>query len=193
MKTRILIMLVAMMPVLAVAQSKKDIKKYGIKNCTEWVTKNENGKEISYKESFKAFDKNGYTIEQIEYYKDGRIKRKENYRFDKDGNVIEETLYESKENKAGESTVTKKVAYKYNINSDKTEEVEYDGGGNVVKKTAYVYNANGDRTTEMIYDAGGKLLKKVHYTYDSRGLKTEKKVLRPDNSIDSIKKYVYGF
>jgi hypothetical protein len=197
MRTRILAAVLALLfPVLAQAQSRKDVKKYGIKNCTEWVTKNENGKEVSYKESYKAFDKNGNVTEEIEFYRDGRVKKKETFKYDKDGNVLEETLYESKEAKTGdpkESQVSKKVSYKYNVNSDKTEEVEYDGSGKIVKKTSYSYNTNGDRTGEVIYDGAGKMHKKVFYTFDKRGLKVEKKTFNSDNTLESTKKYVYEF
>lgn len=196
-KIILLLVVIAGCTFTARTQSRKDVKKYGIKTCTEWTTKTENGKEVTYKDSYKAFDKNGYTIEETEFTRDGKVKKKETARYDKDGNVLEETSYELKEAKPGEAkdatSVGKKVSYKYNVNSDKTEESEFDGSGKLVKKIAYSYNTNGDRTGEVIYDASGKLLRKVFYTYDKRGLKVEKKTYNGDNTLESTKKYVYEF
>jgi uncharacterized protein YxeA len=181
----------------AQAQSRKDVKKYGIKACTESITKTENGKEVTYKDSYRSFDKSGNTTEQTEFTHDGKVRKKETARYDKDGNVLEEMSYELKDAKTGEAkdatSVSKKVSYKYNVNGQKTEESEFDGSGKLVKKTAYSYNTNGDRTGEVVYDAAGKLLKKVFYTYDKRGLKVEKKTFNGDNSLESTRKYVYEF
>ena len=180
----------------AFAQSKKEIKEYKIKSTTENTTETVDGKEVTYKSTYSAFNKNGETTEKTEYNPDGSIKRKETTKFDSKGNKIEETFYEVKDKKNdSEKPAVKntKTTSKYNSNDNKIEEIEYDGAGKMLKKTIFSYNAYGDKTMEVVYDSGGKLLKKSVFTYDSKGLKVEKKTYDAANTVIETKKYVYGF
>lgn len=176
------------------AQSSKKVKNFRIKSTTEWVTLN-NGEDKSEarKDTYTAFDKDGNTIEKIEYNKDGSIKKRETAKYDAKGNILEESSFESKSDKENKDSNTKKVIYKYNAANDKTEESVFDGDGKLVRRTVFTYNRNGDKSAEVTMDASGKVLKKSIYTYDTKGLKSERKTFNGENVLESTKKYEYTF
>ena len=177
------------------AQSSKKVKNFRIKSTTEWITVySSDEKSEPRKDAYTAFDKDGNTIEKIDYNKDGTIRRRETAKFDSKGNTLEETSFEAKnEKESKDSNNNKKTTYKYNAGDDKTEENVFDGEGKLIKKTVYTYNRNGDKSAEVTMDASGKVLKKSIYTYDAKGLKAERKTYNGDNALESVKKYEYGF
>ena len=63
-------------PLFVFSQSKKEIRKNSIKGVTEVVTEYENGKESTHNDVAKKFDKNGETIQEINYDKNGVLKEK---------------------------------------------------------------------------------------------------------------------
>ncbi len=176
------------------AQSKKQIKALKIRSTTETTILYKDGKEISnFKSDVATYDVNGNTISEVEYNPDGSVKRKESTKYagkDKIEEVIEHPVPVDN-NDAPKKY--KKTTWKYNAAGDKTEEVEYDAGGNVIKKTTFAYNAKADRAFEMEYDGAGKLVKKTAYGYDTKGLKTEKKVFGPGDVLEKYVKYTYTY
>jgi hypothetical protein len=74
------------------AQGKKSAKKNGIKSVT--VIDNINGKDVNIEK--KVFDKEGETIEQTDYDKEGALKTVKKFKLNKDGDVIEEEEYDAK-------------------------------------------------------------------------------------------------
>lgn len=181
------------------SQSKKEIKKNKILSVTEWTIKMEDGKEITYKESYTAYDKNGNVTENTEYNKDGSIKKKETAVYDNlKGKIVQETKYEDKTkisvNKDDkQKDFFKKTVYKYNANNDKTEEQEFDSTNKLTKKKQYSYNSKGERILETTYDGENKLLKKTVYTYNSKSLLVEKKTYDASNQMETEKKFDYAF
>jgi len=175
------------------AQSKKEVLKKKIKSITENVTVYENGKEATYKESYILFNKAGKIIEETTYNKDGSIQKKETFKFDNDKNKLEETYYRDAEEEKKKGVESKKISYKYNVNGDKSEEIEYDGSGKVTKKIVYGYNGLGEKNLETHYNGDGKLLKKAAYTYDNKSLKIKREAYTATNVLESVKKYTYEF
>ena len=176
---------------LCIAQGKKDIKKNKIKSITELITVTDNNKTNSYKEQYTAFNKNGEIIEEIEFNKDGSIKKKATVKYDSNDNKTEETFFIPADLKQKKNC---KIIYKYNANNDKMEENEFDSNtGKLIRKQVCSYNGKGERVTEETYDANNKLVKKNIYSYDSRGLKIEKKTFNKNNILESTKKYIYEF
>ncbi|MBA3665571.1 MAG: hypothetical protein H0W61_15395 [Bacteroidetes bacterium] len=88
---------------LAFAQSKKEVKKNNIRSSM--VVDLENGKTLNNKKT--VFDKNGETLEETDYDKDGAQKTFRKYKYNKDGDVTEEEVTDSKTN------VVEKHTYKY--------------------------------------------------------------------------------
>jgi len=144
------------------SQKKKDIKKDKIKSTTETITKIENGKEVTYKDSYTSFDKNGNIIEEINYNKDGTVKKRHTSRFDDGKNKTEEIEYEGVDGKA----IQKKHQYSYNSKGDKILEITYDGAGKLIKKEVYTYNSLGLRDEKKVYDAKNVLIESHKYSYE---------------------------
>ena len=141
------------------SQGKKDIKTYKIKATSENVTATEGGKDISFRDSYTAFDKNGNTLEDIQYNKDGTVKKKITTKYDSNKNKTEEVEYDG-------TGVIKKHLYSYNSKGDKTLEVTYDGSGKLIKKEVYLYNNKGLKVEKKIYDANNTLLETHKFTYE---------------------------
>jgi len=187
----------AFMKVLT-AQDKKDVKKNKIKSVTEFVVLNENGKDVTFKGYYKAFDKNGKSIEETEFNRDGSIQKKDLTKYDKYNNKIEETNFKKQKTAEEKMANTKeknnvRTTYKYNANNDKTEESTYDAvTGKLISKETSSYNNKGEKSIEEIRDGDDKLVKKIIYAYE-KGLKSEKKIFNADNVLLETKKYIYEF
>lgn len=182
------------------AQGKKDIKKTKMKSMTEFVTITENGKEMTYKAYYVAFNKNADVIEETEYNNNGSIKKGETTKYDVNNNKIEETYFQLKEKKIAKNNsepienINTKTVYKYNAHNDKTEEDELDiTNAKLLKKHLYSYNNKGEKNLKETYDAEKKLIKKETFVYNNKGLKVEKRTFNGNNELEITKKYVYEF
>lgn len=181
-------------------QSKKDIKENKIKSVTEFVTVSENGKEITYKASYIAFNKKGDVVEETEFTKNGTIKKRETKKYDINDNKTEETLFELKEKKAPKTAPEKveitnlKTVLKYNAHNDKIEITELDAtNSKLITRQLFFYNNKGEKDKEETYDAENRIIKKAVFYYNNKGLKTEKKNFNENNILEVTKKYVYEF
>ena len=175
------------------AQSRKLLKELKVKNCTENTTLYENGKETTYKSGYRAFDKEGNTIEDTEYNADGSVKRRETAKYSGKDKIEEVVDQRGDKDASSAGKLYKKTTYKYDKDGDKTEEVDYDEKGNVIKKTTFVYNKNKDKLFEVVYDGSGRQTKKIAYGYDSKGLKVSKTTYAPGDVIVRVVKYTYGY
>lgn len=147
------------------SQSKKDLKLNKVQTETSYITQKENGKEVTFKDSYTVYDKEGRTIEETEYYKDGTIKQKKTNKYDSQKNKIEETSFDAKDEAKGES----------------------------YSKTTFFYNKNNEKIGEIEYDAKGKILKQSLIKYGNKGLKSEKLTYNADKVLLSTKKFVYTY
>ena len=146
----------------AVGQGKKDIRDNRIATETSYVTSTENGKEITYKDSYTVYDKNGCVVEQIDYNKEGAIKRKETNKYNANKDKIEEVVYDAKDK------TTQKTTYFYNSQYQKIGEIEYDGAGQIKKQILTTYNPNGMKAEKKTYDANKKLISTKKFTYTTK-------------------------
>ncbi len=146
----------------AFSQSKKDIRNNKIVSETAVITITESGKEISYKDSYTLYDKNGNVIEQTEYNRDGSIKNKETNKFDANKNKIETTEYNEKDK------TTTKTTFVYDKNDNKILETEYDNKGKIIKQSAYIYNNKGFKTEKRTVDGNKKLIAIKKHTYATK-------------------------
>jgi hypothetical protein len=141
------------------AQSKKDIRENKIISETSNITAVENGKEVTYKDSYIVYDKNGNVTEETEYNKDGSIKRKETNKYNANKDKTEEMVFD------GKDKTTHKTTFFYNSGGQKIGEIEYDGDGKILKQSMIIYNANGFKTEKKTYDANKKLISTKKFTY----------------------------
>ena len=76
MKNLVFILLCFLVFSNSFAQSKKDLAKNNILSETTTVTKIEDGKEITFKDTYTVYDKDGKVIEETNYNKEGAVKEK---------------------------------------------------------------------------------------------------------------------
>ena len=171
----------------APCQSKKERKKNKVKSTTEYVTVAENGQTITYKSQYEEFDRDGHSIQMIEYSENGAILHKETTKYDSFKNKVEETSFDAAKKKTSRKT------YKYNALGDMTEEVEYNTAGAVTKKTLFAYSTDGNKSSETVYDGAGAMQKKMSYSYNAKNLKTERKSFNSANVLETVKKWEYEY
>ena len=189
---RSLLLLLALLPSILFAQKRKEIKKYKIKSVTEWTTLYESGKvSATFKSQYTAFNKEGKTIEDTEFNRDGTLKKKETVTYNKNSDKVEETKFDNEQSQPKEKG-TKKISYSYNGDNEKTEEIRFLEN-KMVKKSVFQYNSLGEKTAELIYDENSKLKKKHLFIYNGQSLKIENKVYNGQDVLESVKKYTYEF
>ncbi|MGZ4034897.1 MAG: hypothetical protein ACXVPU_01555 [Bacteroidia bacterium] len=202
MKLKLLSIFFLSITAFSFAQNKKEIKKNKIKSITEYTSVTENGKEVVYKDYYYMYDKDGKSVEETEFAKNGSIQKKQSTKYDKNDNKVEETNFHNRELKNSEEksitepkqNINTRTTNKYNANNDKTEEDTFDvSTGKLLNKQMISYNAKGEKILEEFYDGDDKLIKKTTFVYDNKGLKTEKKIFNAENVLQTTKKYVYEF
>ncbi|MBK7856487.1 MAG: hypothetical protein IPJ79_17755 [Bacteroidetes bacterium] len=169
------------------AQSRKEIKKLGIKSETVKVVEVANGQEKEIIESEELYDDNGNTVSEKEYDKKGVVQRKEVRTYNKNGDLTEEVDYGENE------TVIKKTVVLYNGNGEKTEEKTTDQSGKVTEWYKHGYNARGEKIYELKLAPDAKTITKSIFTYNNKGLKSEKKVFDANDKLLIHKRYYYRF
>jgi YD repeat-containing protein len=169
------------------SQSKKELSAARVKSSTEYSTKTENGKTITYKSAYEEYDKKGYPILKAQYDEAGNLEEKENYTYDKFQRVVMKTIVDVKNN------TTERKTYTYNAYDKVSTESEYAADGKLLKKTAYTYNADGNPILETTTDASNKVVKKVTYTYNNKKLKTGKHTQNINKNTEALKKWEYTF
>jgi hypothetical protein len=193
MKQTLLLMVVLLFTAKVGAQSRKQAKEYKIKSTTETTTLFENGKEgVTYKSSYKAFDKDGNVIEEVDYNKDGSTRKRVRTKYagkEKSEEIVENNK-SAKDN--SEDPKYSRTTWKHNGNGDKVEETQYDQAGNIIQRTTFTYNSKGEKLMELTMDASGKIIRKEIYVYNAKGLKTEKKIYGPNDTLIKVIKYTYA-
>lgn len=143
------------------AQSKKDIKNNNISSETTYITINENGKEITYKDSYTEYNDEGNVTEQTDYLKDGSIKHKETNKYNSQKKKVEETVFDAKDK------TNKRTVFTYNDDNKKESETEYNDSGKLIKQSVFTYNKKGFKIEKKTYDANKKLIATKKYIYKS--------------------------
>jgi hypothetical protein len=143
-----------------IAQSKKKIRKYQIREITEQSNLKSSNHTETYNETKSKFDVNGFLIEKLDYKKDGQIKTRQVNKYDKNGFLLEEIEYD------GFNQLKKKKKYTYNFEGEKLVENEYDKTDQLFRKTINKYDARGFRIEKQVYDQQGNLLHVKKYIYD---------------------------
>jgi hypothetical protein len=182
-----LTLLVLLFPVILHAQSKKERQQNKIKSVTEWETTKENGSDRTTKTNYEAYDRDGRITVKEEYSPEGVLTHKESVKYDSYGNKVQETIYDTDKDKSLIRT------YKYNVQNDRTAEMEYTSTGILLKTTLLAYNAKGQKTSETITNGDGALIKKVVYSYNSRNLKAGKQTFTDSETPENIKKWEYEY
>lgn len=186
----VVLLLVSLAAFCQSKKEKKAIKTYGVKAVTETVTETVNGKEVTRKDAYTAFDKNANVVLNEEFRKDGTLKHKETAKYDSKGNKLEESVWDAAELQPTPEKYFRYVC-KYDSDDNKTEEQSYDASGKLISKSQFSYSTSGK--VESVYDPAGKLLKQIVLMYDSKGLKKEKREYDGAKVLLSTRKYQYEF
>jgi hypothetical protein len=115
MKQFTIVVFLSVLTASTFAQSKKEVKKNKIKTVTELITDYVGGKEITRNDSYKKFNKQGEVLEEIEYDKTGKLKRKVLSKYNEFDDKVEETIVD-----ANNHQVEREV-YKYDSFKEKSE------------------------------------------------------------------------
>ena len=109
------------------------------------------------------FDQQGNVVESALYKSDGSLNRKEADKYDSQGNKIEEAWYNS------DGSLDWKYLYKYDSQGNKIEEAKYKSDGSLDYKYLYKYDSLGNQIERASYRSNGSLGIKILYKYDSQG------------------------
>ncbi len=156
------------------------IKTSGVLSMSEWKYNYSFGKpeKKGIEISSVRYNSNGNKIEETIYNKnDGTVFSKTAYRYDLDGNLIEEATTK------GDAKT--KTIYRYDSAGNEKEMVSYKQDGTVDRKGIYVYDGDNNLVESLGYLSDGRLFSKELYAYDSNGNVIEQK--------NSISRYTYAY
>lgn len=177
---------------LVSAQPKNDLEKMGIKGNVKEQTKlvyeirerfGKPDKTLFEKEVTK-FNKDGNITESVIYNSKNRMKSKYVHSYD-DRVKKEIDMYNAK------GALIYKSIFRYNDKGDLIEESGYHSDGSVKNKVLVEYNAAGQKTKEKWYNSNGSLIWTKVFQYDEKGNLTEDITYTKDDKFFSKNNYVY--
>ena len=184
---RFVIMFTCILVAFTVQAGGKKEKKNKVKSTTVYMTVYKDQGPVKYKESYEEFDKDGNTLQKVDFGKDGSITHKETAKYDGNGNKTEETVLDPA------TGLDVKKVYRYDAFKKVTEEAEYNASGALQKKTVTTYSLKGKKASETVTDSGGNFIKKILYTYNKHDMKSTKKTFRGTNTLESVKEWQYEY
>lgn len=218
MKTYIIIILLGISYIFSFSQNipfneeseKEKMKKNGVYVQTKW--KYRPGATQGVKVLAKTFDKQGNTIQELNFKPDGSNSSRLTYKYDSKGNKIYYQLYDFSQepdkriryvqniqyndqgyriSETGFDGISDfKIEYKY-ISPGKLDElIKFNDKGEITEKQKYTYSDNKKLIT--IYDETPSIKEKISETYDSKGNLIERAKMQSDNSITKLNKYKYN-
>jgi hypothetical protein len=113
-----------------------------------------------------VLDKDGNTLEELNYDDDGELEGKIRYKYDTFSNLLEKEVFAREKNGNSKAVVLK-------------------------EKRAYQYNGFNELTEEQVYNEMGALGKKYVYEYNRFHLLTVRTTYNSENKVIQIKKYIY--
>ena len=93
------------------------------------------------------------------YNSEGKLYNFKNYKYDKKGNMVDESGSEGGEPRYH-------WLYKYDEKNRLTEREDYSGQGILLRKHKYEYNKDGRVSQETVFDAQGQLERVTKYSYE---------------------------
>lgn len=173
------------------AQSKKEIRNYGISSVVETRILYENGSETyRFIKEKKTWNKNGQLTLEEHYSKNGEIQSRKTYIWNKDVLIEETSENYSKEKSAKKEFLRRTYSlHKKNI----TEAKLFNKKNELIGRITYSYNRFGDKTEELEFNPADELIKKVTYLYNNKGLRIEKSEFDSHGIVTEKTLYEYSF
>jgi len=109
----------------------------------------------------------GQSTEETTFYANGKVASKHSYKYNSEGNLLEEIYYSKKEHKS--EPPTKKISYSYQQKGDTLLISQYDEEKFLLFKTITVTTDSLCETTEFKYHHGDDLIQKFVFNYDRNG------------------------
>ena len=187
-----LVLIISTLLLCSSLQAQKKLRRtYGITKMTETTVIFNEGNQINqYVSEYEVYNQDGEWIEKVDLLPDGRVKKKEKRKYEKDV-LIEEIVDEP----LNLGVVERKPDYDREIyyydKDDIIKEEEYNREGDLIEYTEYVYNKYGDLKEEKEYDGKGNLKKVEILEYDDRGFEVSKKTYDASNMLIESKLYTY--
>ncbi|MEX1188289.1 MAG: hypothetical protein WED33_03460 [Bacteroidia bacterium] len=173
------------------AQSKKQVRNYGITLALEEKIAFEDGKETQrYLKEKRTWNKKGELTLEEHYSKNGELESRESFNWEK-GRLMEEMSEKQDKKGSGKSEFYRKT-YTYE-KKNKVEEKEFKKTGELTKRTVFTYNRFGDKIQELEYSDQGVLVKTTTYTYNKKGLRTEKAETNAKGELTEKTMYKYSY
>ncbi|MBK7566251.1 MAG: hypothetical protein IPI31_00335 [Bacteroidetes bacterium] len=165
------------------------------------------GEINSSKEIF--FNKNGNMMEQISNYSDGSLEYKNTYKYDENGNLIEDSssywgfnsvskyLYDEAGNLLQmdymntEDSLILRYIYKYDIDGRMAENSSYNSNGELHEKIKYKYDEMGNIVETTSTNPNPLLNDITYYKHDLKGNMLEVNSKYPDGSQNYLNTYEY--
>ena len=147
-------------------------------SCNENTAKTNDLKEMGFHGDIETIIETAYELnskfgeEQI-----GNIKRKTVFKFNNDGNKIEESRYDS------DGELEWKSKYTYDEKGNKIEEIRYNSDKYLLKHK-YIYDEKGNLLGINLYDSDGEFLSKSKYTYDKKDNIIEERLYNVNNVLE---------
>ena len=143
------------------------------------------GKDLAnYKRKLvRSYDANGLQLGGIRYNSKGEIIEKYDFiyndkgerikelfedctnifEYDKNGNRIHETIYDT------EGNIVKSNKYCYDAMGNRIEEIAFDNEGKIESRVTRKYNEKGLQTEGIMYNGDGMIIEEAYITYDDNG------------------------
>jgi len=134
-----------------------------------------------------TYDNDGYRrTEQQQLSSDGKLIRKITYKYDEQGNLIEDNSF------SPEGKPEKKITYKYDNNGNVIEDNSFDAEGKLMKRFTYTYDGSSNKIENSRFSSQGALDSKVTYKYDDKNNIIEETVTNANGTV-VITTYTYEY
>jgi len=142
--------------------------------------------ELEYDQKGNIIKKTKYPVIKI-FWKGKRIKYETTFKYNKNGNKIEENRFNS------DNTLGTKVKFKYNEKGDVIEVNEYNSDGSLRVKKRFTYTISGNIEEEIAYKPDGDLFWKNVYKYNKNNDYSEYLIFNNKDILDSKITYEYQY
>lgn len=123
----------------------------------------------------RLFDNYGRLMESKSLYSDGSLIGMNTYKYDKNGNLIEDKWYQSR-------GLSMYHIYKYDTKGNNIEDNHYESDGKLSSKIINKFDLNNNEVDSRVYVSNGSLYRKTLSKFDDDNFKIQEEVSEFDGS-----------
>lgn len=109
------------------------------------------------------------------------------YKFDKEGNKLEELYYDT------EGYQVSRKVFKYDEQQRLSEKIEFDAYDNLFEKWVYAYDAKGNNTKQVQYNSDSEIIRQYQLVYDEKGNLTTRITSNAKGVTETMTVFLYEF